>query len=410
MCKKAGATRMIETLKVSSEGCVLGVSLGLLIFFVGCSGNSTEPVACSTFDCLTSKFNLVTANLDGSDLVVVAKDTYREMTHPRITFDRKWIAYTRHNKLNTNGTNGCAEVKGTDYTNTELRATNMDGSVLVALTTPNSARLSTNSYWIDNTYNFTFLDGVLGTTLYPSDVKIKRSYRDSNLLETSVVTVSTWPNIFVADPQQVGDKLVFAGLWDSANLASAVKGIVTLDLLSSSAVPEARTVAKGYMGTLPASAVNWTQADENDPKLSPNGSQIAFMRRIDTKSTNLTYEHGFHIFVTSASGVPTPGTEIDISDKYLLQAQKQSLFYNDGVPEWIDETTLVFFTLNFTNPTVPDFGLEQKLFTMKTDGSLRTEIPLPAGYYYSDPIPYKDAGGKTRILFAANKSSATCKQ
>lgn len=398
---------MIHTLKVSSDRCVLGVSLVLLIFFVGCSEKSTEPVACSTFDCLTTKFNLVTANLDGSDLVVVAKDTYREMTHPRITFDRKWIAYTRHNKLNTNGTNGCAEVKGTDYTNTEIRLTSLDGSVQIALTTPNPSRLSTNSYWIDNTYNFTFLDGVLGSTTLPDKIQIKRGYRDVNMLETSPVSaVPVTSSIFVVDPQQLREKIVFSGLYDNAGLK---RSIFTIDADGNALSLDGKTIATVYGGQ-PASAVVGTEADENDPKFSPDGSKIAFMRRINT--TIPTNNHGFHIFVTSAllTGGATLGTEKDISDKYLLQEQKQSLFYNDAVPEWIDETTLVFFTLNFTNPTVPDFGLEQKLFTMKTDGSLRTEIPLPAGYYYSDPIPYKDAGGKTRILFAANKSSATCKQ
>lgn len=406
---------MKQTLKVSLEMCVLGLSLGLVIFFVGCSGKSDEPVACLTFDCRstkfnleTAKFNLVTANLDGSDLVVVAKETYREMTHPRITFDRKWIAYTRHNKLNTNGTNGCAEVKGTDYTNTELRATNMDGSVLVALTTPNTARISTNAYWIDSTYNFSFLDGVLGSTTLPDKIQIKRGYRDANMVETSPASAVPVVNgILVLDPQEQGGKIVFSGIYYNVALGLTVRSIFTIDANGNAL--DGKTIATVYGGQ-PASAVVWTQADENDPKFSPDGSKIAFMRRINT--TTPTNNHGFHIFVTSAllTNNTTLGTEIDISDKYLLQAQKQSLFYNDGVPEWIDETTLVFFTLNFTNPTAPDFGLEQKLFTMKTDGSLRTEIRLPTGYQYSDPIPYKDALGKTRILFAANKSSAVCIQ
>ena len=385
-------------------------SIFLLCVLAGCSKSpDTAPTApaCSSFDCKTAKFNLVTANLDGSDLVVVAKDTYREMTHPRITFDRKWIAYTRHNKLNTTGVNGCAEVKKSDYTNTELRATNMGGSVLVALTTPNPARISTNVYWIDNTYNFTFLDGVLGSTTLPDKIQIKRGYRDSNMLETLPVSaVPVADSILVLDPQQLGNKIVFSGIYDNTGLK---RSIFTIDADGNAGSLDGKTIATVYGGQ-PASAVVWTEADENDPKFSPDGSKIAFMRRIYTAT--LTNNHGFHIFVTSAllTNNATLGTEIDISDKYLQQAQKQSPFYNDGVPEWIDETTLVFFTLNATNPTAPDFGLEQKLFTMKINGSLRTEIPLPAGYYYSDPIPYKDGVGNTRILFAANKSSASCTQ
>ena len=404
----------IRTLKVSLEVCVLGLSLGLVIFFAGCSGGSDKPdadkpVACSTLDCRstkfnleTAKFNLVTANLDGSDLVVIAKDSYREMTHPRITFDRKWIAYVRHNQLNTYG---CAEVKGENYnyTNTEIHATNMNGSVLVALTTPNTLRVSTNPYWIDNTYNFTFLDGAAGSTTLPDKIQIKRGYRDTDMVVTSPVSaVPVASSIFVLDPQQLGGKVVFPGLYDNAGILRA--SIFTID---ASGVLDAKTLATVYKGS-PASAVVATQANENDPKFSPNGSKIAFMRKINTGIA--VNDHGFHVFVTSAllTNNATLGTEIDVSDKYL-GANTQSLFYNDGVPEWIDEDTLVFFTLNFTDLSAPpNYGLEQKLFTMKTDGTKRTEIPLPAGYHYSDPIPYKDALGKTRILFGANKSAAPC--
>ena len=187
---------------------------------------------------------------------------------------------------------------------------------------------------------------------------------------------------------------MFAGMWDISDIANDYKSIFTIDENGVSS-PIARTIAMGRGGTLPVSAVIAAKAFENDPKFSPDGTRIAFMRKINT--TNSTYDHGFHIFITSASGVP--GSEVDISDATI----GHDPFFNDAVPEWVDNNNLVFFTLNVVNGT-----LVQKLYSMKVDGSLRTEIPLPKGYYYSDPIPYIDAAGKTRILFAANKSNASC--
>lgn len=378
--------------------------LSILFLFtalIGCGGSSdaTPPPTpvptpsprppappCVSFDCLTAKFNLVTANLDGSNLAVIAKDTYREMTHPRITFDRRWIAYTRFNTLVAAG---CAEEKGSNYTNTEIRVTNMDGSVVLGLTTADPTRASTNSYWIDNTYNFTFLDGVLGSTDATNKIKIKRGFRDANMgLAAATVAIPTPDEAAVFDPQQVSNKIVFGAQYNILDAEADVKSIFTMNLDGTGV--EGRTVATVYKGTTPVVAA---QAYENDPKFSPDGTKIAFMRKIDTATA--ANDHGFHIFVTSASGAP--GSEVDISDRTI----GQDVYFNDGVPEWIDNTTLVFFTLNFST------GVVQKLYTMKDDGTQRTEIPLPAGYYYSHVIPYQDAG-KTKILFAANKSATSC--
>lgn len=375
---------------IKTGHCFLA-TLFLFTALTGCGGSSA-PAACSGFDCQTSKFNLMTANLDGSNLVVIAKDTYREMTHPRITFDKKWIAYTRYNTRDA-GT-GCAEEKSPNgYYNTGIRAISMDGSAVVDLTTPDQSRFSTNNYWIGKTYNFTFLEGNPDSTDATNKIKIKRSLRDVNLGLISTDPIPMENTLLVYDPQQGADKIVFGGQYDITNPASDVKSIFTIDLNGTTASLKGITVATVYKGTTPVVA---TEAFENDPKFSPDGLRIAFMRKIAT--TNAANNHGFHIFVTSASGVP--GSEVDISDQTI----GQDVNFNDAVPEWINDTTLVFFTLNIVNG-----GLEQKLYTMKDDGTLRTEIPLPAGYYYSNVIPYQDAG-QTKILFAAKKSSTSCTQ
>ncbi len=368
----------------------------LFIFFAlaGCGGSpgATPAPPCSSFDCLTSKFNLVTANLDGSNLAVIAIDSYREMTHPRITFDKTWVAYTRYNTVDAGS--GCAEEKSPNgYYNTEIRATRMDGSVVVGLTTPDPSRFSSNNYWIKDTYNFTFLEGNPGSTDATNKIKIKRSLRDVNLNLISTDLIPMENTLLVYDPQQGADKIVFGGQYDITNAASDVKSIFTIDLNGTTASLKGITVATVYKGTTPVVA---TEAFENDPKFSPDGLRIAFMRKIATATA--ANNHGFHIFVTNT--VSLPGAEVDISDQTIGRDTN----FNDAVPEWINETTLVFFTLNIINGE-----LVQKLYTMRDDGTLRTEIPLPAGYYYSNVIPYQDAG-QTKILFAAKKSSTSCTQ
>jgi hypothetical protein len=47
---------------------------------------------------------------------------------------------------------------------------------------------------------------------------------------------------------------------------------------------------------------------------------------------------------------------------------------------------------------------------MKSDGTQRTKISLPAGYRYSDVFPFTDGTGKQRLVISAEKINATCYQ
>ena len=132
---------------------------------------------------------------------------------------------------------------------------------------------------------------------------------------------------------------------------------------------------------------------ENDPKLSPNGDKIAFMRMV-----NPGLLFGWHLFVLNIAG--GPGTEVDISSSHI----GFDLLMNDAVPEWIDNDTLVFFTIEIFSAT----DVRKHIYTMKDDGSQRTKIPLPQGFIYSHVASYKDATGDTRIIFAAQKESENC--
>jgi hypothetical protein len=52
----------------------------------------------------------------------------------------------------------------------------------------------------------------------------------------------------------------------------------------------------------------------------------------------------------------------------------------------------------------------KEVYTMKSDGTQRTKISLPAGFNYSDVFPFVDGSGKQRMVISAEKVGATCSQ
>lgn len=131
---------------------------------------------------------------------------------------------------------------------------------------------------------------------------------------------------------------------------------------------------------------------ENDPKLSPDGNNVAFMRRAPNSGVN---GFGWRIFVVP---VANPLTETNIS-----AALGTSLLNNDVLPEWIDNSTLVFAnidsTITFNTRTI---------WTMQSDGSGRKQVLLPGGFRYSDVFPFLDGGGNQKIIISAEKIGASC--
>lgn len=75
---------------------------------------------------------LYTANLDGSNMRLLISDSYRQMTHARISSDKQWIAFTRYNNI---GKDGCAsenecnyDESNEQYKGTEIVLMRIDGS------------------------------------------------------------------------------------------------------------------------------------------------------------------------------------------------------------------------------------------------------------------------------------------
>ena len=104
---------------------------------------------------------------------------------------------------------------------------------------------------------------------------------------------------------------------------------------------------------------------------------------------------GFRIFVVSVSD---PLNEVNIS-----ASLGTTLLNNDTLPEWVDNTTLVFSNIDITTPSII-----RTIWTMKSDGSDRKQVILPEGYKYSDVYPFLDANGNQKIVISAEKIDENC--
>jgi Tol biopolymer transport system component len=370
--------------------CTVALSLCGLILFQNCATSSqdTPPETCTTLDCTTLKYSLFVADMDGSNVSVIKTSSYQDMTHPRVSNDKNWVAYTTYNT--TNG-DGCASLD-IGYLNTEIRAIQINGTGDKRIIAPLANEFNTNSYWIGTSNEFTYLSGPVAS------LKFYRATVDAsmNLVSgpTLIPVAGTIPVPMDPATHSGTDKIVFPGLYNPGS--GFVKSIFIMNLSDSSNLV-GLSLGRDHAGNvLTCTNAACTNIMENDPKVSPDGSKVAFMRQAPEAGAN---GHGFHIFVVP---VASPLNEVDIS----YSAIGADVLLNDALPEWIDNNTMVFSTIEIVSAT----NYSKNVYTMKSDGTQRTKISLPAGYRYSDVFPFTDGTGKQRLVISAEKINATCYQ
>ncbi len=349
------------------------------------SNNSPPTDICNTIDCKTKKYNLFIADLDGSNVRVLKSSSYQDMTHPRFSSDKKWITYTTYNDLNAQN---CA-TSDQGYLNTEIRAVKLDGSDDRVLIPAVKNELHTNDYWITPNNEFTYLAGPV------TSLKIYRASVDANMkLVGSPKHIPVPSTIVPMDPQANGvtGKIVFPGLYNSGT--GFVKSIFIMNTSDSQEIV-GLTLGRDHKGmVIQCSNSACENIMENDPKISPDGSHVAFMRFANVSGGD---GFGWHIFVVP---VTNKLTEKDISYQHL----GSNILLNDTMPEWIDNNTLIFSTFNFLSAN----NSVREIFKMNADGSNRSKINLPAGFRYADVFPFTDSDGKQNIVVNAEKISASC--
>lgn len=363
----------------------LAFILSLILLFQNCAKKSENADTCTTVLCSASKFSLLVADLDGSNVSIIKTSSYQDMTHPRVSNDKNWVAYTTYNTRNSSN---CA---GLDigYLNTEIRAIQMDGTNDKRIIAPVATEFNTNSYWIGATNEFTYLSGPIAS------LKFFRATVDAsmNLIAgpTQIPVVGTIPVPIDPATHAGTNKIVYPGMYNPGS--GFVKSIFIMNLSDSTNLV-GLSLGRDRTGATIICNGDCSNIDENDPKISPDGTKVAFMRRAKDSGAN---GFGFHIFVVP---VASPLNEVDISYSTI----GADILKNEVLPEWIDNDTLVFSTIDIVTST----NYTKEVYTMKSDGTQRTKIPLPSGFNYSDVFPFVDGTGKQRIVISAEKIGASC--
>lgn len=361
-------------------------TLILSLLLLNCTKSSSTPdPGCTTLLCSASKFSLLVANLDGSNVTLVKTSSYQDMTHPRVSNDKNWIMYTTYNDRNAEN---CATVDQA-YLNTEIRAIQMAGSNDKLVVSPVSGQLNSNNYWVGSTNEITYLSGP------PTALKFFRRTVDANMNTTVGPTQISVPGtITPLDPATHAgtNKIVYPGLYEQTG--AYYKSIFIMNLSDSSNVV-GLSLGRDHASTpIPCLDAECANIMENDPKISPDGTKVAFMRRAPSSGAN---SFGWHIFVVP---VASPLAEVDISYSHI----GSDLFKNDVLPEWISSTKLIFSTIDIVSSTV----FNKKVYTMNADGTDRQQISLPEGFRYADVFPYVDADGNSKMILSAEKIDASC--
>jgi hypothetical protein len=384
-----GAFQLVDlkiglTCNGGSMNKILDVFL-LCLLFLGCSGGSgsNSQDDCMTLDCLTSKYNLLVADVDlsqaspeATNITVIATSDFQDMTHPRVSPDKNWVAYTTYNVTNSEG---CASLDS-GYVNTEIMATRMDGSETRSIIPVTSGELNSNSYWYGNNFEFTFLSGAPGST------SVYRAQTDADMNLVAIPTQVTIPvTIIPYDPQAISDsQLVYGGLYDDMGWVKSV----FLQSLNPPGAPVGLTLGRDSVGNI----LYNDDVMENDPKLSPDGTLVAFMRSAPNSGVN---GFGWRIFVAP---VASP-----LSEENISASLGDSLLNNDALPEWVDNTTLMFVNIDST----VTFNT-RTIHVMQRDGSNRRKVILPDGYRYSDVYPFSDIPGNQKFVVSAEKIDMVC--
>jgi len=321
------------------------------------------------------QFGICTATLDGENINVIISNSTQEMTHARVSPDKEWITFTRYNKI---GKMGLATENTTEgFKDTEVMIVRMDGSGLKTLTPYKEGIVSCNSYWTPD-----------GSLLYVSTdnperkPEIRRIDLDADM-EIQRITVLPVPeNLLPVDPHQVDDLIVFPAV----DVSTLVRGIWVMKTDGSDL--RQITVPIDPETNKPVSMRQDKFNGDNDPKLSPDCSKVAFMRHVGGR-------YHWHIFVVDVE----TGEEEDLSEEYIPRGYNAA----DAMPEWSsDGDLLVFWYLDLENGRTD-------LYRTKPDGSEREIIPLPEEYNYKMPafFPGEGSGKDARIIFCTRRRSIT---
>jgi Tol biopolymer transport system component len=294
-------------------------------------------------------FGIYTVRIDGSDFTTVMTSADREMSHPRVNPDGKRIVLTRYNKRGRDGK--ATEEQG--YEDTEILVVNLDGTGLETIIPAKPGIIAANGAWTPDGKNLIFL-----STDNPQRLP---EIKHIDLASRRITRVPTPEGMMVTDPHWEAGKVVFPV--KGKGRVSDTLWVMNPDGTQARQVskPPARGILPGLYGDF-------------DPKLSPDGRQVAFMRIEGGESWRV-------MLLDLATG-----EERLLTPKGVMQ----------WLPTWSSDGRLLLY-VHVDRANLRDSGL----YTMTPRGEDRRRVPLPRGRFYghSSWFPDDGSGLRARIIF-----------
>ncbi len=304
-------------------------------------------------------FGIYTARLDGTEMTPLMTSDTQEMTHPRVSPDGKRVVLTRYNRKGKDGK--ATEEQG--YEDTEVLVVNLDGTGLETIIPFKPGIIAANGLWTPDGKSLIYLS----TDNPKRDPEIKHI----DLATRKITRMPTPDGLKTTDPHWLGNQMVFP-----------VKGkdVDALWLMNADGTrarqvtnpPEKRGLfSPGLYGDF-------------DPKLSPDGTKVAFMRIAGGTSWRVVVLD----LKTNEERLLTPK---ELTQKGVMQ----------WLPTWSSDGRLLLY-MHVDTSKLPETGL----YTMTPDGQDRRMVPLPRGYMYghSTFFPGDGSSSRARIIFTATRN------
>ena len=298
-------------------------------------------------------FGVYTARLDGSGVQTIITNEYLEMTHPRVSPDGQRIVITRYNAKGPDG----RAIEDRGYEFTEIMILNIDGTGLESVIPGKPGILAANGCWTPDGRSLIYIS--------TDNPQRKPEIRQVELSTRKITRVPTPAGLSASDPHWEGNLIVFA-----------VKGEGNDTLWTMNADgSNARQVTRHTQTRKRGSAESY---GDFDPKLSPDGTKVAFMR----------------IF----GGTGWRAMLLD------LKTGQERNFTPDGVieglPVWSSDGRLLMYRhIDLAKPR------ETGLYTMTPEGNNRKMVPLPRGLLYNHAtfFPGDGSSPNARIIYEGTK-------
>jgi dipeptidyl aminopeptidase/acylaminoacyl peptidase len=312
-------------------------------------------------------FSIRTATLAGNNIQTIYTDRYRQATHIRVSPNGRWIMFSRYNDKEKKSGLAMENIDGKNhYENTELILMRSDGSELRSIVPPRKGIIAVNSNWTDDGKGFVFLSNDNKKRV----LEIRRAYLNSKMEITHFSTIRLPKYIVPVDPHLHKGRLVFPavdlrnmqrGLWIANEDGSDLRKLTT---------PRDPDSGK---------PVKHPDSGDNDPRFSPDGSQVAFMRLVKGKGL-------WSIYTVDVA----TGKEASLTRKHLSPTQL------DAVPEWSgDGNLLIFWTADIKK-------VEFSITSLKPNGSKRYTVLKNPYQFHQSPafFPNTGSGPHAKIAYS----------